>query len=64
MKELQKLSKSELISCLENVFKCHEDHYMAVKSQAEDVTSGFFQLAGNIIAIRENYKLPELKSSK
>ena len=62
MKEaIKKLSTAELQIALEDVLKCHQDHYDKVGKKEEDVIEAFHQLAGNIISIREQFKLPTLK---
>lgn len=59
-KAIKKLSKEQLQAALLNVLQCHERHYKNAEN-GEILVSCFYQLAGNIISIRENYKLPPLK---
>lgn len=58
---MKHLSKIELQKCLEAVLQAHEEHYVAVKNDKQQVMPAFFMLSGNIIAIRERFKLPALK---
>jgi hypothetical protein len=60
MKGLDKLSKEQLKTALEHVLTAHEKHYESVNNDEENVYSGFYQLSGNIIAVREQFNLPPL----